>query len=186
MSLNIELGGGEHPAKIVHKNMQDYINIDGRPLPTVDVVLDVSENPLPYENNSVDHIYNCHFMEHISYAKTLNKVLPECLRVLKPGKSMSTFMPILDGIMDAWFKQCRCKSGSIQYSLKEPCKECGGLATYRSIMEYLYGGQHNPFDFHRYVWSIEEFTKVLLKTGFKEVKTEIPEFPMAIMIIGIK
>ena len=74
-------------------------------------------NPLPYENNSVDFIYNEHFIEHLTVKEGL-RFLSECFRVLKKGGVLRIAGPSLDYIMfhyfffrrwQSWYKKYGCE-----------------------------------------------------------------------------
>lgn len=51
-----------------------------------------AKTPLPYEDNSVDMIYTCHFLEHLSYEDGA-AFLKECHRAMRPGGKMRLIMP---------------------------------------------------------------------------------------------
>lgn len=51
-----------------------------------------ARNGLPYDNDSVDYIYMCHFLEHLNYDDGL-KVLKECTRVMKKSGVIRIIMP---------------------------------------------------------------------------------------------
>jgi predicted SAM-dependent methyltransferase len=69
-----ELGGGETP--VFHPNL------DVRPLPTVDIVADLT-GPLPLESNSYDGVYSSFLMEHLPLQK-VRGFIGEIHRILKP------------------------------------------------------------------------------------------------------
>ena len=56
----------------------DYVNLDIAKLPGVDVVCDIDNNPLPFDNNSFEYILCNDVLEHVN----LEKVLKELHRVL--------------------------------------------------------------------------------------------------------
>ena len=59
---------------------------------------DAEQDPIPYENESVDGIYAFHFLEHLSGKDTIN-ILAECQRVLKVGGVMTVCVPHRLGAM---------------------------------------------------------------------------------------
>ena len=58
---------------------EGYINLDISKLPGVDVVCDIENSFLPFENNIFEHIICYDILEHVDYPK----VLKEIYRVLK-------------------------------------------------------------------------------------------------------
>jgi len=58
---------------------------------------------LPYEDNSIDEIYNAHIIEHFDYFEALD-VLKEWKRVLKPDGKLSIETPDFFAICDALVK----------------------------------------------------------------------------------
>lgn len=74
-----------------------YINIDrtqivdGNGDKTVDIVMNIETEKLPFSDNSVDEIRVDNVLEHLV---DLRFVLNECHRVLKPGCSLSGCVPL--------------------------------------------------------------------------------------------
>lgn len=81
MSLKIDLGCGPHP-------LDGYIGIDKNP--SADVVLDLENAILPYDDGTVDMIHASHIFEHI---KNLIPLVNECWRILKPGGTINISTP---------------------------------------------------------------------------------------------
>lgn len=71
-----------------------WVNIDSRPLPGVDRVLDVTSG-LPFEN--VTAIYAEHFLEHLSFDDGL-RFLAECRRALRDDGVLRLSTPNLDWV----------------------------------------------------------------------------------------
>jgi len=65
----------------------DIINADG-----VDFVLDITQQNLPLEDNTVKEVYSNHFFEHID---TPQKVLEELIRVSSHGATFEIWTPYL-------------------------------------------------------------------------------------------
>jgi len=87
--VNINLGSG----RLIIKG---YINIDktqiidGRGNKTVDILLDIEKEKLPFEDNSVDRIKVDNVLEHVD---ELEFVLNECHRVLKKDGVITGIVP---------------------------------------------------------------------------------------------
>lgn len=58
--------------------------------------------PLPYNENTVDFIYNEHFIEHLTVQDGL-KVLSDFNRILKKGRVLRIATPNLDYVMFKYF-----------------------------------------------------------------------------------
>ncbi len=75
-SIKLNIGGGKG-----HPRLDGWTIVDLRD--TADLKLDITAQPLPYANGSVDVIFTSHTFEHIPPQK-LGFVLDECSRVLRP------------------------------------------------------------------------------------------------------
>ena len=86
----LNLGCGRH----YHS---DWINIDFNSDSNEVIKLDLTRE-LPFENNSIDVVYQSHLLEHFpkSYAP---KFLMECYRILKPGGTVRIVVPDLEQIV---------------------------------------------------------------------------------------
>ncbi|MDL2284122.1 tetratricopeptide repeat protein [Oxalobacter sp. OttesenSCG-928-P03] len=60
--------------------------------------------PLPFPDNSVDYVFNEHFLEHLTVEEGLSS-LKDFLRVLKPGGVMRIAMPDLEEIVRAYLDE---------------------------------------------------------------------------------
>ena len=85
IKLNIGCGMKQYP---------DFINIDLRDLPGVDMVHDLRE-PLLYPDNSVDYIIAEDVLEHMQYTYT-DQVFADWCRVLKKGGKLKIIVPNID------------------------------------------------------------------------------------------
>jgi predicted SAM-dependent methyltransferase len=78
-----------------------WINIDNNSDNNIDK-LDLNwdlRNPLPYKKNSVDYIFNEHFIEHLTVEEA-QVVIKDLMRVLKPGGVLRIAMPNLAETVD--------------------------------------------------------------------------------------
>jgi SAM-dependent methyltransferase len=83
--LKVDLGCGTCKRK-------GFVGIDIFPSPGVDYVLDVTKEPLPFEDNSVCYVYSHHLLEHISDP---HFVLQEITRVCRDGAVVEIWCPYL-------------------------------------------------------------------------------------------
>jgi SAM-dependent methyltransferase len=91
--LDLHLGCGT-------KYLPGFVNVDANPLQKTDAWLDVRCG-LPFANGSVDSIYSTHMIEHL-YPDELDKLLRECLRVLKTGGGIRIIVPSLSNAIVAF------------------------------------------------------------------------------------
>jgi len=78
--IKLNIGGGKG-----HPKLEGWKIVDLRE--TADVVHNIVEDPLPFDDDSVDIIFTSHTLEHI-YPQQLDSVLEEFYRVLKSEKSI--------------------------------------------------------------------------------------------------
>ena len=95
--LDLHLGCGP-------KYLPGFVNIDANPTQKSDMWLDVRCG-LPFASASVDSIYSTHMIEHL-YPDELEKLLLECVRVLKAGAGCRIIVPSLSNAILA-FQQNR-------------------------------------------------------------------------------
>jgi hypothetical protein len=125
-------------------NIDGFINIDIRYLPSVDSLEDI-QFLRSYSN--VDVIYACHILEHFSRWN-----IPNVLRVwvskLCPGGKLYLSVPDFDAIVDYY-------------------KETDDLD---SLIGLLHGGQDYDSNFHHYSWSFRTLKRDLDKIGLVNIK----------------
>ena len=90
-SLKLNIGCGK-------VKISGWVNIDIKL--GADLVIDVRKK-LPFNDNSVDFIYNEHFLEHLTF-KEGEKVLRECYRCLKKGGVLRIATPDLDYVIQKY------------------------------------------------------------------------------------
>lgn len=66
-----------------------WINLDIADLEGVDVVHDINELPLPFQDNSIDYILAQDILEHLEYAK----LLKDLHRIMKPNAVIEIRVP---------------------------------------------------------------------------------------------
>jgi 2-polyprenyl-3-methyl-5-hydroxy-6-metoxy-1,4-benzoquinol methylase len=102
-SMWVELGGG-------NSNDAYHPNVDVRAIPGVDIICDLSKGVIPLHDGHADKIKMIHLINHLS-AEAGEKILNECLRILRPGGSLFIMVTdmgfvlkriIADGMVDEW------------------------------------------------------------------------------------
>lgn len=127
--------------------LSEYINIDIRKLPGIDLIADVADLSFIVDE-SIDEIYTCHTLEHISH-QTVLLVLKEWLRVIKPGGKLVLSVPDFDKIIRIY-----SKTGKSVWNIKSP----------------LMGEQDYLEDAHYAVFNYQYLEQILLHAGFTKVE----------------
>lgn len=133
-------------------NDSRYINIDARPMPHVHYVtqdLEINQFPL----DSVDLIYACHVIEHLSHRKLL-PILSNWFSRLKDGGILRLSVPDFDTIIDIY----RNRGKDID-SIKLP----------------LLGGQEYDFNYHKAIFNHNYLYGLLKKAGFRAIQEWDPK-----------
>lgn len=137
--MKLHIGGEEsHPDwKIL--NVQDG--------PEVDYLGDCNDLS-QFDDNSMEVIYASHVFEHLDYKSQLGHTLSDCHRILTPGGQVMVSVPNLGVLCQLFIAD--------------------GLSTDQryQLMRMMFGGQIDPFDYHK-VGLIEEFlVKFFTDAGF--------------------
>lgn len=124
-----------------------YINVDARPGWHIHYVDTIENCSRLFPADSVDLVYGCHILEHVSHQK-----LPAVLRgvqvSLKPGGVFRISVPNFETIASMYREKGRIED----------------------IMEPLMGGQGYPENFHASLFDERFLTKLLLESGFCQVR----------------
>lgn len=144
MGISLNIGCGE-------SKLDGFVNIDCVKNFNVDpdLILDVTKEDLPYENNSVSEIWMIHALEHVEMYKW-NKILPEFLRVLEPNGILILSYPE--------FGECS----------KRFLNDSGGKRNFWRAT--LYGRQLYPSDYHVIPMHSPEIKEILEIAGFYRIK----------------
>jgi predicted SAM-dependent methyltransferase len=108
---------------------------------------------LEIEDESIDEIYSCHSLEHISRHKVV-PTLKEWHRVLKPGGKVTVIVPEMEFCLNVMMEACHKRD--LEYW------------DYRSC--WIYGKQDHPGNFHNC-----GFTSWVLDHYFRSVGFEIKQ-----------
>lgn len=140
--LRLNLGCGHVP-------LPDYVNVDRRELPGVDVVAEVGR--LPFEPGEVECIMSSHVLEHFPQEQLTRELLPYWHGLLRTGGTFRAVVP------DA-------KAMLAHYS--------NGEYAFQDMREVIYGAQDYDGDFHYNMFTPESLTTLLVATGFGNVRVE--------------
>jgi predicted SAM-dependent methyltransferase len=105
-----------------------------------------------FANESIDELYASHVYEHLGYQAELPKALVEACRVLKPSGVFKIAVPDLEMLCKLY----------IHPELNIPDRFY--------VTRMIYGGQTDPFDFHKIGLNWEILTAMLAQAGFKTAR----------------
>ncbi|MBU9374706.1 methyltransferase domain-containing protein [Burkholderia multivorans] len=142
-NLKVNLGCG-------HIAMTEYINIDAREIPGVDVVADVGG--LPFDEGSVDEVFSSHLIEHFPQEELRRRLLPHWRSMLKPGGRLRAIVP--DG--EAMLRGI-----------------AAGSYSFDDFREVLFGSQDYNGDFHFNLLTPESLSKLVEEAGFGQVEVPV-------------
>lgn len=97
--LKLDLGCGKRPENH-HTRVAGFTGVDIADIEGVDIVHDLTTYPYPFKDESVDEIFNSHFIEHMTGEEQI-RFFEECYRILKPGAKMTCIAPYYNS-MRAW------------------------------------------------------------------------------------
>ncbi len=137
------------------KYLSGFLNIDANPFNRIDLWLDV-RNGIPFPSSTVDSIYATHMFEHF-YPDELNRLLRECVRVLKNDGGIRIIVPNLASAITA-------------YSQKQSAWFDDSFPRHFDS----FGGRFSNFIFcdgqHRTAFDFSYLEEVLRQSGFREVE----------------
>jgi len=141
--LRLNVGCGHIP-------LNDYVNIDSRHLPGVDIVADAGA--IGVEFASVTEIFSSHLLEHFPMEALKRRILPHWNALLLSGGRLRAIVP--DG--DAMIQQC----ASGEYSFAE-------------FREALFGAQDYQGDFHFNLFTPESLSVILAAAGYHNIEVPV-------------
>lgn len=129
-----------------NKHIDGFINIDVRPLETVDLVEDIGVLN-SFSENSVDLIYVSHVLEHFGRWEYMS-ILKKWYNKLKPSGILRICVPDFEKIVEHY-------------------NENKNIEILRG---FLYGGQNYEQNYHYCTWDFESLKKDLNTIGFTNIK----------------
>lgn len=138
--IRLNIGAG-------HITPDDYVNVDMRELPGIDVVAGVDN--LPFDAGSVTEIFSSHVVEHFPEQQLRRTLLPYWVGLLKPGGTFRAIVPDFDAMTHAYSK---------------------GEMTFEALREVTYGSQEYEGDFHYNGFSPASLLAMLVDSGLENAK----------------
>ena len=139
-NLRINVGAG-------HITRDDYLNVDSRELPGIDIVADVRQ--LPFQPEQLTELYSAHLLEHFPLEELRRVILPRWVSLLEDGGKLVSVVPDTETMVS---------------------ERAAGRIPFDEFVEVMYGGQEYPGDFHFSGFSKETLTKLLEDAGLEDVK----------------
>lgn len=125
LGIKLDIGGGGNPQG------PDFVNMDIRPLPGVDIVQDLEKFPWPLPDNCVSFAVASHVVEHINPARgVFLNFMDEVWRIMKPGGKFAIIVPYA-GSSGYWQDPTHCNGcNEITWAYFDPLD--------RSRLYYIY------------------------------------------------
>ena len=139
---------------------EGWINIDNNSdnnIERLDLNWDL-RNPLPFEDNSVDFVFNEHFFEHLTVEEG-QMAMKDIMRVLKPGGVMRIAMPDLEQVVHHYLH--------VPLS-KDPVIKEHGFTDVKTRAEWM----NMSFRWwgHKWLYDYEELERRLKEAGYSKIK----------------
>jgi len=117
---------------------------------------------LPLKNNSIKHIYNSHFIEHLDLKEGI-EFFKEVYRVLKPGGIIRTSCPDLEKYAQKYIER------DLSFFKNKQIKEFCFYKEAHTPGEIFIAKAYDNINCHRWFYDKESLTHLLKKTGFKDI-----------------
>lgn len=138
--LKLNLGCG-------HIALEEYVNIDRRELPGVDILAEAYK--LPFAPREVAEIFSSHFLEHFPQEQLRRQLLPYWKALLVPGGVFRAVVPDAETMIS-------------EYSSSE--------YPYEFLREVTFGAQDYEGDFHYNMFTPDSLAALLEEAGFVDVR----------------
>ncbi len=142
--VNLHLGCGD-------KRIDGFINIDAMQTEAADLILNLADIRSQFQDNSVDYIYACHILEHLS-RHTYFQVLNDLYQILKPEGMIRISVPDFEALAEYYIE----------------------TRDLNEIRGTLFGGQRDQFDFHCWTWDFKSLSEDLRKIGYQNIQRYDP------------
>lgn len=137
--LRLNVGCGHIP-------LENFVNVDARELPGVDVVAEARR--LPFDPGTVDEVRSTHLIEHFT-PTDLKSVLLHWFQVLRPGGILSGVLPDAECMIRAF---------------------ASGIFSWTNLKEVTFGGQEYAGDYHFAMYSHDDLISTLSNAGFTQIE----------------
>lgn len=128
----------------------EFVNVDQRDLPGVDVIAEAGH--LPFPAGSVVELYSAHFLEHFPQERLRRELLPYFKSLLKPGGMLRAVVPDAEAMISEY---------------------AAGRYSYAELREVTFGAQDYDGDFHYNMFTPESLSALLREAGFSKVEVPV-------------
>jgi predicted SAM-dependent methyltransferase len=149
------MGGGSGERKVLRLHvgcggrvLPGYTHVDVVPHEHVDIIADVRRLPESFDEGSVDEIYACHVLEHVSRHEVAD-VLAGMYRILAPGGTLRIAVPDIGKAMQMYVDK--------------------RVRLFPDLYGLLWGGQRSPHDFHHAGFDSETLREMMRREGFESI-----------------
>ncbi len=104
-----------------------------------------------FASNSIGEVYISHVLEHLGHQGAFENSMGELFRILEPGGIIRIAVPDLKVLCELFLENN------------------AGLGQKLGVVNILYGGQKNDYDFHKSAFDEDLLTHYLKKVGFSNV-----------------
>ena len=130
-----------------YQGWENFNIVPGDAVDHVGDTLDLSR----FEDKTFKIVYASHVLEHFDHVREVDIVLGEWFRVLAPGGKLCIGVPDLDVLFPLLLRP------DFRYRDRY------------AIMQIIYGGHSNPYDYHKIGWNIDMLSHYLTQTGFAKI-----------------
>jgi predicted SAM-dependent methyltransferase len=128
--------------------LQGWIHIDIQEFDHIDHVIDLKDISNIFKENSVDEIYACHVIEHISRHE-INTLFESFFKILKPGGILRLAVPDIGKTIQLYNE---------------------GVPLFPTLYGQFWGGQKNVADFHTIGFDLRTMSNHLANHGFYKIE----------------
>ncbi|MFJ5233054.1 class I SAM-dependent methyltransferase [Kitasatospora sp. NPDC088391] len=157
----VQIGGGSH-------QLDGFFNIDL--VPPADLLWDVREG-LPLQGNTVELLFNEHFLEHIDYPRSAKGFAHEAHRVLAPGGQVVTGVPDAAFVLDRYPAAPDQTTEMVErWYAKRSCQ--GDINTFLDLVNYVFRDQDDDPKYTPHLWAydFEKLVQLFSEAGFTTVE----------------
>jgi len=127
-------------------SMGDYVNVDRRDLPGVDVVAEAAN--LPFDDHSIAEIYAAHLLEHFPEETLRRAILPHWWKKLRADGLLRVVVPDSEAMIRDYI------SGEMPFA---------------ELRQVTFGGQDYSGDYHFTMFSTDNLLALLRDSGFQDL-----------------
>jgi len=129
-----------------HVFLNDYLNVDFRELPGVDIIADLGK--IPFAENTIAEIYSSHVLEHFPKQTLLNSLMPYWISLLRPEGIFRAVVPDTEAMIAAFANK---------------------KMSFEDLREVTFGLQEYEGDFHYNMFSKQSLIDLLTQYGLSNI-----------------